>query len=169
MRFRQILSGLMNYYQNRNYNRFRKQYNIDPTFQFNGPGTILYGDGKIILESNSYIGRYSSIQSFKGCTVKVGKHCQISHFVKIYTISDIADQDFSQLERLKTHGNVTIGDHCWIGAGVFIREGVTIGENSIVGANSVVTHDIPSYSIFGGIPAKLIKYKNCKPDGGETL
>jgi acetyltransferase-like isoleucine patch superfamily enzyme len=34
---------------------------------------------------------------------------------------------------------------------------VEIGEGSIIAANSVVTHDIPSFSIAAGCPAKVIK------------
>ena len=35
--------------------------------------------------------------------------------------------------------------------------GITVGAHSIVGANSVVTHDIPSYSIAVGAPARVVK------------
>lgn len=38
-----------------------------------------------------------------------------------------------------------------------ILPGVRIGENSIVGANAVVTKDVPSNTIVGGNPAKVIK------------
>ena len=39
---------------------------------------------------------------------------------------------------------------------------VKIGENSVIGANSVVTKDIPDNCIAGGVPAKIIKYKDYK-------
>lgn len=45
----------------------------------------------------------------------------------------------------------------WIGAAATIMPGVTIGENAIVAAGAVVTKDVPSNSIVGGVPAKLIK------------
>ena len=35
--------------------------------------------------------------------------------------------------------------------------GVTIGDQVIVGAGSVVTKDVPSGSIVGGNPAKIIR------------
>lgn len=37
-----------------------------------------------------------------------------------------------------------------------ILSGVNIGNNVIIGAGSVVTKDIPSNSVYGGNPAKLI-------------
>jgi acetyltransferase-like isoleucine patch superfamily enzyme len=52
---------------------------------------------------------------------------------------------------------VEIGDNVWIGAASIILPGVTIGEGSIIAAGSVVTKDVPSMSIAGGNPAKVIR------------
>ena len=54
---------------------------------------------------------------------------------------------------------VVIGDDVWIGERVIIMPGVHIGSGSIIGANAVVTHDIPPYSIAGGVPARVIKHR----------
>nr|WP_249107458.1 hypothetical protein [Porphyromonas sp. oral taxon 275] len=35
--------------------------------------------------------------------------------------------------------------------------GVTIGDEVIVGAGAVVTKDVPSHSIIGGNPARIIR------------
>lgn len=50
------------------------------------------------------------------------------------------------------------GDN-WIGMNVTILKGVTIGFGSIVAAGSVVTKSIPSYSIAGGVPARVLKQR----------
>jgi acetyltransferase-like isoleucine patch superfamily enzyme len=52
--------------------------------------------------------------------------------------------------------DIHIGSGCWIAAGAIIFGGVTIGDNLIIAAGAVVTHDIPEYSIAGGIPAHVI-------------
>ena len=52
---------------------------------------------------------------------------------------------------------VVIGDNVWLGEGCIIQQGVTIGSGSIIAANSVVTHNVPENSIFGGVPARMLK------------
>lgn len=52
---------------------------------------------------------------------------------------------------------IIIEDECWIGANSIITAGVHIGKHSIVAGGSVVTKSVPSYSIVGGNPARLIK------------
>lgn len=54
---------------------------------------------------------------------------------------------------------VTIEDDVWTGANITILKGVTIGRGSVVAAGSVVTKSCPPYSIIGGVPAKIIKYR----------
>jgi acetyltransferase-like isoleucine patch superfamily enzyme len=57
---------------------------------------------------------------------------------------------------------VVIGKNVWIGAGCKVLDGVNIGDNAIIAAGAVVINDVPPYSIFGGIPAKLIKRRDSK-------
>lgn len=52
---------------------------------------------------------------------------------------------------------VTIGDNCWICAGVTILPGVTIGKNCVIGAGSVVTRSIPENSLAAGNPCRVIR------------
>ncbi|WP_295234448.1 acyltransferase [Sediminibacterium sp.] len=114
----------------------------------------------MICDKNSYIGDFSTIQAYNDCIVQIGQNCQISHNVRIYTCTDVADKDFSLTNRLTKTGDVIIEDYVWIGANVFINPGILIGRNSIIGANSVVTKNVLPNSIVGGVPAKLLKYKN---------
>jgi len=53
-------------------------------------------------------------------------------------------------------GKIVIGNNVFVGTKVIIMHGVTIGDNSIIAAGAVVTKDVPSGSIVGGIPAKII-------------
>jgi len=145
---------LQDIYRLKEFNRYRKRYDIHPSVLL-AEGTVLYGKGKIVIGEASYIGRYSSIQSDEGCEVIIGRNCPISHHFAVYTANRVANQDLSQTKDL-VKGNVTIGDYTWIGYRVFVNQGVKIGRNCVIGAHSVVTEDIPDYSIAAGVPAKVI-------------
>ena len=53
-------------------------------------------------------------------------------------------------------GKIEIHSNVFVGAGATIMYNVTIGENVIVAPGAVVTKDVPSGTIVGGIPAKVI-------------
>jgi len=42
-------------------------------------------------------------------------------------------------------------------AGAIVIKGVTIGSNSVVAAGAVVTHDVESFTIVAGVPARVIQ------------
>ena len=65
------------------------------------------------------------------------------------------DQKYFEEEEKTVH----IGNDVWIGSNVIVVDGVTIGDGAIIAAGAVVTKDVPPYAIFGGIPAKLIRYR----------
>jgi len=87
-----------------------------------------------------------------GDDVIIGPNVQI--FSENHNYSDpsmvIKDQGF-------TKKPVTIGNNCWLGAGVIILGGVTIGDGCVIAAGSVVTKSAEANSIIAGIPAKVIK------------
>lgn len=58
-----------------------------------------------------------------------------------------------------TKGKIIVEDDVWIGTEAFIMPGVKIGQGAIIAAKAVVTKHVPPYSIVGGNPAKIIKYR----------
>lgn len=44
-----------------------------------------------------------------------------------------------------------------------------IGNHVIIGSGAVVTHDVPDYAVVGGVPAKIIRYRNVWGEGIEKL
>lgn len=155
---------LYNSYTKNVYDTYRKTYDLHTSFHFNGEGIKMYGDGKIIIDENSYIGRFSILQSSKNYEINIGKNCSIGPFFNIWTHSSEIDYDFNFKELIKPKiGSIIVKDGVWIGVNVFISPGVTIGNNAVIGANSVVTVDVPDFGIVGGVPAKIIRYKKIKP------
>ena len=55
--------------------------------------------------------------------------------------------------------DVFISDDVWVGGNSTILKGVKIGRGSIVAAGAVLTKSFPPYTIIGGVPAKVIKYR----------
>ena len=56
--------------------------------------------------------------------------------------------------------SVVVGDDVWIGMRSIILPCVKIGNGVIIGAGAVVTMDIPDYVIVGGVPARVIRFRN---------
>lgn len=54
---------------------------------------------------------------------------------------------------------IIVEDDVWIGHGAIILSPAKIGHGSIIAAGSVVTKDVLPYSIVGGNPARLIKWR----------
>jgi acetyltransferase-like isoleucine patch superfamily enzyme len=126
---------------------------------------------------SSYIANNSSITF-----AKIGNYCAIGDnvriclgnhptrdFVSIHpsfyskdgqsTPSYVQEDLFSGHKFVDKEGKfvVEIGNDVWIGNNVSILDGIKIGDGAIIGIGSIVTKDVESYSIVGGVPAKIIK------------
>lgn len=53
----------------------------------------------------------------------------------------------------------TIGNDVKICSGAKVLGNINIGDNAIIGANAVVVKDVPANAVVGGVPAKIIKYR----------
>lgn len=60
-------------------------------------------------------------------------------------------------------GDIVIGNDVWIGYEAVILSGVHIEDGAIIGSRAVVTHDVPPYTIVGGVPAREIKQRFPQP------
>lgn len=77
-----------------------------------------------------------------------------------HRIDVIGKPIFFSLEKLpENDAPVIIEDDVWIGAHVTILKGVTIGRGSVVAAGGIVNKSTPPYSISGGVPARVIKFR----------
>lgn len=123
-----------------------------------------------ILEGGAIsIGKYSTISS--NCVlrgpIEIGSYSQIGPHVGIFTrnhpykslsiyVSRALFNGKRKLLQKADEAKVVIGNDVWIGAGVTILKGVKIGDGAIIASGAVVHKDVPAYSIYGGVPAKLI-------------
>ena len=116
--------------------------------------SVYYGLNNLSLGNNVSIPRYAHIF----CTeapLHIGDNVIFGPAPTIVT----GDHRIDQIGIPTFFTTVTIEDDVWIGAHVTILKGVTIGRGSVVAAGSVVSKSCQPYSIIGGVPAKLLKYR----------
>ena len=129
---------------------FGRNCQIECTGVLRELGESLVIEDNVGIASNAFI-------SVRGKVV-IGKDTIIGPNVSIFS----ENHNFNQKDipiRLQgaSRKGVTIGKNCWIGSGVIILDGVAIGDGCVIAAGAVVTKDVPSKSIYGGVPAKFIK------------
>ncbi len=113
---------------------------------------------------------------FIGDKLVIGKFCAIAKDVKFimnganHKVSGFSTYPFQIFGNgwekvmpndgdLPYKGDTHIGNDVWIGYEATIMPGVTVGSGAIIASKSVVTADVPAYSVVGGNPAKVIKYR----------
>lgn len=118
-----------------------------------------FGKGKgIEIGNNSGIGINCKIDA----PLQIGSDVMMGPDVIILT----KNHNFSRLDvPMRLQGStkvkkVIIGNDVWIGTRVIIMPGVIIGNGAIIASGAVVTHNVPPLAIVGGIPAKIIKFRN---------
>ena len=116
----------------------------------------LYNLNNISIGNNVSINPMTYIQGRGG--IKIGNDVSIGHHVTIMS----SDHIYDDLETpIKDQGiqvkEVVIENGVWVGAKASILMGVHIGQGAIIAAGAVVTHDVESFAIVGGVPAKLIR------------
>lgn len=118
-----------------------------------------FGKGaEIEIGNNSGIGINCHILNNTkiGNDVMMGPNCYMLESLHKYERTDITmiEQGFSS-ERC----HVTIEDDVWIGRDVMIIGSKEIKKGSIVGARCVLTKNFPEYSVIGGNPSRLLRYR----------
>lgn len=142
-------------------------------------GNTTIGEGTTIYPS-ACIGTQTQDKKFHGekTFVKIGKNCDIREFVTINSscqensVVKIGDNCLIMAYCHVAHncevgngvimsnsamlaGHVTVEDFVVIGGMTGVHQFVRIGAYSMVGGVSRVTHDVPPYTIGGGVPYKF--------------
>ena len=104
------------------------------------------------IGKNVFFNSGVKIQDKGGVTIEDG--ALIGHNVVLATLDHSLDPN--------RRGNlipapIHIGKNVWIGANATVCKGVIIGDGAVIAAGAVVTTDVPEKTVYGGVPAKLIR------------
>jgi acetyltransferase-like isoleucine patch superfamily enzyme len=125
-------------------------------------GKYTYGTPNILWQNNDaelIVGNFCSIAA--NVNIYLGGNHR-TNWVTTYPFGHIHQDVFNNFNGYghpSTKGNVIIGNDVWIGSNVTIMSGITIGDGAIIANNSHIVKNVDPYSLVGGNPAKLIKYR----------
>ena len=89
--------------------------------------------------------------------ITLGDNVHISDGVRFLTHDGGARLFRNQVPDLEITKPITVGNNVFIGNCVILMPGIKVGDNVVIGAGAVVTHDVPSNTVVGGCPAKVIE------------
>jgi acetyltransferase-like isoleucine patch superfamily enzyme len=122
------------------------------------PGVWISPGRNLVIKDNVDLAKGVLITSSGG--VEIGERTLIGYHTQIissdHTIPPIGEPFPISGDK---HANIVIGKDVWIGANCIITSGVSIGNGAVIAGGSVVTKNVPQNAIYGGVPAKLIRYR----------
>lgn len=115
------------------------------------------GNGEVSIGENFYCGGLKIYSYGKNARLIIGKDCMFSSDIMI--MMGDGHPIFANDKKINfAGGNITIGDHVWVGRRVSINKRAKIPSGSIVGFNSFVLNSFDEENIvLAGNPAKIIK------------
>ena len=121
---------------------------------------ISFSDSRLIIGNDCYIVNNNTF--LIGEVIKIGNNVTIASDVLVTSENHEAKPECDEVYGSLEMKPVSIGNNCWIAEKAVILPGVTIGDYCVIGAGAIVTHDVPSYTVAVGNPAKAIKRYDLK-------
>jgi acetyltransferase-like isoleucine patch superfamily enzyme len=109
--------------------------------------------------SSADVGKFCAIAPYSLIGLAAHPTEMISTHPLFYRHQPEYGYDFVERDRLQELSRTRLGNDVWVGAGAAVKDGVTVGDGAIIGAGAVVTADVPAYAIYGGVPARLIRFR----------
>jgi galactoside O-acetyltransferase len=151
-----------------------KNFSPDPALKIRGAKNITIGDSFTTLGNAYLFANDGVLEIGNNLSLNTNVHIGAS-FGKIIIKNNVSigpNVVLRSADHGTTHGtlinkqphvggSIIINDDVWIASNAVILKNVELGEGCVVAAGAVVTKDVPPYSIVGGIPAKVLRSRNC--------
>jgi acetyltransferase-like isoleucine patch superfamily enzyme len=116
--------------------------------------------GRVSIGEGTHIQPGCHIHAFLS-EISIGKKVEIAPGCAFYCYDHGMVPGVPIMEQpLSSRGGIFVGDGAWLGHGVTVLQGVAIGPGAVVAAGSVVIRDIPANAIAGGVPARILKFRD---------
>lgn len=122
------------------------------------------GEGGITIGNYVHIAVFSSL--IGAGRITLADYCNISSRVSLYSSSDDYSGEWMTNPMVPSHltnvdsRDVQLGKHVIIGSGTVVLPGTCIADGVAVGALSLVKSDCVPFSIYSGVPARLIRSRS---------
>lgn len=129
--------------------------NIHPTAIIREGEYVTIGDN-CLVNHNCLIQAGKSNKGY----IHIGNYVHMGGNVMMFAFNHgFYTRDMPTKEQDYLDAPIIIEDDVWIGGGAIILAGVTIGRGAIIAAGSVVNKNVPPFAIVGGVPAKILKFR----------
>lgn len=128
-------------------------------------GVVFHVRGDLILEDETLLSYYSIVHCDE--SVHLSYRVGLGEHTTIVDSTHITPPEGEWFYRHFETAPVHVGRDVWGGAKVTIGRGVRVGARSVIAAGSVVTHDVPSRSLVGGTPARVLGPSPLYPPPGS--
>lgn len=120
------------------------------------PKATIWAPWNLVCED--VVGIADSANIYNPDKVYLGSHCTISQ--EAYLCG--ATHDYESAEFPLISAPIHVGPYAWVCARATVQMGVTIAEGAILGLGSIATRDLEPWSVYAGIPARMIKRREIR-------
>jgi len=126
-----------------------------------GHQTILkaYFKNELVIGNDVWIGQQCFFHSAGGITIENG--VGIAPGVRMLTSSHRTDAEGPIIGAPRDLAPILVRQDSDIGVGAILLPGAIIGRGAQIGAGALVTGEIPDFAIAVGVPARVIRYREC--------
>lgn len=115
------------------------------------PTARIWAPWNLVCEDAASIGEDAIVYNPK--PVRLGSHAIVSQYAYLCGAThDYQDPAFPLISF-----EMNLGAYSWICARASVQPGVNVGEGAVLALGSVATHDLEPWTVYGGIPARLLK------------